>query len=272
MKTAIAIAAACAAGAGCGGSPTGAPDAAQVADAHAPDARAPDAAAPDAAPDAMPGPDLTCLGQAAPTTAPDPLVATGKVFSVVDYQIHALAGAPVVLRRTSDGGVLASSTTAADGSFAVSVASGGAAVDAYYVIDDGVHRPTYVYLEAPLTGTFDALIVVADDAELARWYTDAGDTWDATARTVIAQVVDCAPKAIAASVTASPAPAHRAYYDPAAHLWSPGLDASPNGYVLLTRAAASEAITAHAGGADYPVHQIAARPGALTLALVPPTD
>jgi hypothetical protein len=270
MKTMIAISLACAA---CGGSSTGgAPDAAKVADAAAADAR-PDAPAPDAdLPDAMPQPELACLGQPAPTTAPDPLVTTGKLFAIVDYQVHALGGVTVAVRRLSDDGVIASATTADDGSFSISFASGGHAPAAYYYVDDGVHRPTYAYLEQPLTGALDALLIVADDAELTRWYTDAGDTWDASARTVIAMVTDCAPKVTAASVSAAPAPAHLAYYDPSAQLWKPGLTESPNGYALLAHAAASVAITAHAAGDDYPLHEIAAHPGALSLAVIPPTQ
>ncbi|HTJ42974.1 MAG TPA: hypothetical protein VL463_12810 [Kofleriaceae bacterium] len=202
-------------------------------------------------------------------TAADPITIGGKVFAVVDYHVSALDQVTVTLR--DDAHVIATGTTAADGSFAITTASGGRALDAYLVVDDGVHRPTYAMSGAPLDGTQDALIIVADDAELARWYTDAGDSWDASKRTLVAAVTDCQPKSTAASITASPAPAHVVYYDPVAQRWDKTLTSSANGFVILTGADASETITAHAGGATFPSHAFATKPGAIVLAVVPPT-
>lgn len=258
------ILAAC--GGGGGASP---PDAPSVADAKAPDA----APRPDAAesPDAAPPPALACLGAAPPTTAADPLIARGKVFAVADYHVTALAGVPVTLHASGDDHVLGAATTGADGAFAISIASGGHAIDGYLVADDGVHRPTYAFAGAPLDGAQDALLIVADDAELTRWYADAGDTWSASARTMIAAVTDCTPKSAAASVTASPSPAHLVYYDPAAQRWDASLGASANGFVLLTHANVTETITAQVGSASFPAHTIATRAGAITLAVIPPT-
>ena len=271
MTKTIAIAAALAAA--CGTKTSGAPDASPPA----PDAPPiiPDAPPPDAppiiTPDAAPPPELACLDHSPAQTASDPLVARGKLFAIVDYQVSAVQGVTIALRRASDDHELGTATTAADGSFAVSIASGGVAQDAYFFVDDGVHRPTYAYPGAPLTGDEDALLIVADDAELARWYTDAGDTWSASKRTVIAAVTDCQPKSIAASITAAPAPAQLVYYDPNAQRWDATLGESANGFVLLTGANVTETITANAGTQAFPAHTFAAHPGAITLAVVPPT-
>jgi hypothetical protein len=268
MTRTIAIAAVIAAA--CGTKTGSAPD----APPPAPDAMQPPDAGPPDAPDlsdAAPPANLACLGHAPSQTAGDPLIATGKLFAVANYQVAALANVQVVLRRTSDDHELATATTAADGSFAISIASGGAAQDAYFFVDDGVHRPTYALPGAPLTGSENALIIVADDAELTRWYADAGDTWSASKRTLIAAVTDCQPKSIAASITASPAPAKLVYYDPNAQHWDPALAQSDNGFVLLTGANVTETITANAGTQSYPAHTFAAHAGAITLAVVPPT-
>ena len=258
----------------CGTKTSSAPDAPPIL----PDAPPilPDAAAPpDAAdlPDAAPPPDLACLDHAPAQTASDPLVARGKLFAIVDYQVSALKGVTVALRRASDDHELGTATTADDGSFAISIASGGAAQDAYFFVDDGAHRPTYAYPGAPLTGDENALLIVADDAELARWYADAGaGTWDASKRTVIAAATDCTPKSVAgATMTASPAPAKLVYYDPNAQRWDATLSESANGFVLLTGANVTETITANAGTQTFPAHTFAAHPGAITLAVVPPT-
>ncbi len=262
------------AAAGCIGSSTANPDAARRIDAHAVDTRAPDAPAPDTdLPDAARVADLSCLGAAPAASAADPLVVGGKVFAIVHYDVSALAGVTVALRRTSDDGVLATSTTGDDGAFAISVASGGAAIDGYLLVDDGVHRPTYASFGAPITGAGDdALLIVADDAELGRWYADAGDTWSASKRTVVAAVTDCAHQSVAgATADVSPAPAHLVYYDATAKRWDPSLAASGNGFVIATGAAASVTITAHSGASNFPAHALVGHPGAITLAVVPPT-
>src|SRR5262245_21036119 len=276
MTRAIVIAAAMAAA--CGSSTSATPDAARTADAPAPDARAPDATPPppDATtppPDAASAAELACLDAPPPTTAADPIAITGKLFAVDHYQVDALAGVTVALRRTSDDGAIASATTGADGAFTITTPSGEHPIDGYLYLDDGVHRPTYAYAGRPLDGRTDALVIVADAAELGRWYADAGDTWSAAKRTVVAAVTDCTPRSVdGASVTTSPSPARLAYYDAAAQRWDPTLAASTNGFALLTGAGADEAITAHLGAVAWPPHAYPGHAGALTLAVVPPTQ
>jgi len=75
-------------------SPAAAPDAPSTRDAPLPI----DAAV-DAMPDAGGAPDLSCLGQPANTTAPDPLAVDGTVFAIDHYQVAPFAGASVTLHR-----------------------------------------------------------------------------------------------------------------------------------------------------------------------------
>jgi hypothetical protein len=249
--------------AGCG-SQAGSPDAAAPDAAGLPDAGAPDAALPAG---------LACLGGAPNAAATDPVVIGGKVFAVDHYEVAPVVGVNVVLRRSGDDGVIASAKTAADGGFAISAASGGVALDAYLFVDDGVHRPTYAYAGAPLDGAQDALLIVADDGELGRWYADAGaGAWDASSRTVVAAVTDCQPKSLeGATVAAMPAAAKLVYYDAGAKRWDAGLAASTNGFALLTGAAEGETIVAHDGAFAFPPHAYPTHAGAITLVVVPPT-
>ena len=252
--------------AACGASPA-APDA--PLDARALDARSPDAPA-DSPPDAA-GPNLACLGQAPPSTAPDPLPVAGKLFAVDHYDVAPVTGGTVVLRRRGTDAVLAQTTTAADGSFTMSVASGGAPVDAYFAIAADGYRPTRVEPGDPLSGGENALMLVAADDELARWYTAAGATYAAGARTLVTANVDCDDATLAGSTVAiAPAPATTTYYDDIAKQWSSSLAASTNGFALVTGAAATVTATAAVGTTQLPPRTITVPSGTVTLALLPP--
>jgi hypothetical protein len=249
--------------AGCDGQPAPASDARDV-DAEVP--VAPDAAPPpDADPDA---PDLTCLGDAAPTLAADPLQVTGKVFAIADYQVTAFEGAAVELRRRGDGGLVGQAATDAEGAFTISVA-GGVAIDAVVVVAAAGHLPTRAYPADPLAGGEDLLLVVVDDAELAAWYQDAGDQYDAGDRTVLAAVVDCARDAIRDSPLAiAPEPDALTFYDDQAQQWDPVLTSASNGFALASGAAATVTLTS----APLPPRDVPASPGELALALVSPRE
>jgi hypothetical protein len=254
--------------AACGSSPA-APDAPSHADARGLDARAPDAR-PDGPPDAS-GPDLACLGQPPPSTAPDPLPVGGKLFAVDHYNVAPVTGGTVVLRHHGSDAVLAQATTAADGSFAMTVASGGAPVDAYFAISADGYRPTRVEPGDPLSGGENALMLVAADDELARWYAAAGTTYAAGARTLITASVDCANATLGGSTVAiAPAPATTTYYDDVSKQWSASLAASTNGFALVTGAAATVTATASIGTTQLPPRTVTVPAATLTLALLPP--
>lgn len=253
--------------AACGSSPA-APDAPSHADARAQDA--PPDSPPDSPPDA-PGPDLACLGQPPPSTAPDPLPVAGKLFAVDHYNVAPVTGGTVVLRRHGSDAVLAQATTGSDGSFTMSVASGGAPVDGYFAIAADGYRPTRVEPGDPLSGGENALMLVAADDELARWYTAAGATYTAGARTLITASVDCDNATLDGSTVAiAPAPATTTYYDDVAKQWSPTLTSSTNGFALVTGAAASVTATAEFGATQLPPRTISVPAGTVTLALLPP--
>jgi len=225
----------------------------------------PDALAVDAAP------SLPCLGDAPPAQAPDPVAFGGKVFAVGGYQTQPLAGAPIALRRRGDDVLLATTATAADGAFAFSVPSHGLPVNAYLVVATN-GRPTTREYSAPFVGGESALVVVADAAEVQRWYHDAGAAYDPAQPTLLAAVTDCQRRSLGGTtVDAVPPPAHLVYYDDRALRFTVALAASTNGYALLAGAAPSTAITAHVGADTFPSHAFPALPGELTIAIVAPT-
>jgi hypothetical protein len=245
--------------AACGTSPHVAPD------ARALDARAVDAAGPDAT-DAPPDP-LACLGQPAQASAPDPLPIAGKLFAIDHYQVTPVANEQVVVRSDTD--TLATATTGADGAFAASVPSGGLAVSAHFTVDVDGFRPSVIWPGDPLHGGENALLVIATDAEIARWYADAGTTPSTAA--LIAATVDCDAQALGGTTIAvAPAPSGITYYDSTAQVWSPQLTASTNGFALVAAPDASVTVTASAGSIAFPPHAIAVAPGALTVAVVTP--
>ncbi len=249
---------------GCGSS-ANVPDAAQVHDAPRP-IDAPHAV--DAGPDAPPDP-LACVGQPAPTTAPDPLPITGKLFAIDHYNVTPIDGATVVVHRRADDTVIAQLQTDATGAFSTTVASGGHALAAYFTVDIAGNVQSYVDPGDPLVGGEDALLVTATSDEIARWYGDAGTTSSGT--TLISVAVDCDHKVLGGTtISAAPAPTGITYYDDAAQKWNSALAASSNGYALVAGPATSSTITVHAGTTQFPAHAVAAPTGTLAVAVISP--
>ncbi|MCW5804945.1 MAG: hypothetical protein KIT31_21425, partial [Deltaproteobacteria bacterium] len=219
--------------AACGSSPPVTPDGA-VLDAHVPDGRAD---APLDAPEKPPL-DFTCLNQPPPATAPDPLLVGGKLFAIEHYQVAALAGATVVLRRRANDAPIAQAQTAADGAFEMSVASGGEPVDGYFTIDAPGFAPSRIDPGDPLFDGEGPLLAVATGDEMARWYADAGLPATGTGA-ILTATVDCANDAGRGATLALAPPAALAYYDDVAQRWDPALAASENGFALVARTATS---------------------------------
>jgi hypothetical protein len=233
------------------------------------DARAVDAPIIDTPADAS-GPDLMCLGQS-PTAAPDPLLVEGKLFAVDHYDITPVVGATVVLRRRGTDAAIVQTTTAADGAFTMSVVSHGVPVDGYFTVTAAGYRPTRVEPGDPLSGGENALMLVADDAEMTRWYAAAGVAFTAGVSTLITATVDCARDTLDGSTIAvAPSPGTVTYYDATGKQWDTQLATSTNGYALVTGAASSVAVTGQLGAVALPPHAITVPAGTLTIAVLTP--
>ena len=221
--------------------------------------------------DAPEGADLACLGQPAPIGAPDPLPLDGKVFVIDHYQITPLAGATMVTHRRSDDAVIATSTTtAADGTFAMSAPTGGTALDAYFTITAAGEVPVRIDPGDPITAGYFGLALVAPADEIMRWYADAGATYTADAATLITIAVDCDHASIAGATFTVAPQAPLVYY--ATDHWDPAASSSDKGYALVTHSNATEAITAASHGHSFPAHAVVTPAATLTLAVASPYD
>jgi hypothetical protein len=233
--------------------------------------RAPDAAGDAPSRDAPPAADLACLGQAPPSTAPDPLALDGKVFGVDHYALSPFAGAVVTLHRRSDDAVLVTSLpSGTDGTYELAAATGGDALDAYFTITATGMLPVRVDPGDPLTTGYYALAVVAASDEVARWYADAGAAYSSDARTLISVAVDCDEAAIDGATIAIAPSAQVTYYDSAASRWNPAATSSTNGFALVTGGAATESATVGWLGTTFPAHAATAPAGTVTLAVASP--
>ena len=245
-----------------------------LVDAPTPD---PDAPGDTTAPpddDAPPRIDLSCLGDPAPTTAPDPLPITGKVFAIDHYDAQPLANATVELRARSGDTLLATTASAADGAFAFAIASKGAPVDATLVVVAAGYRSVRGIPAEPFHATTpDALLAVATDDEVARWYGDAGaGSYAPGAPTLITGTIDCTGRAIeGATLAVAPGAATLTYYDARAKRWQPALAASTNGFALVTGAEDRITATASGAGNQFPARELVVAPGVLTLAVLSPS-
>jgi hypothetical protein len=110
----------------------------------------PDAAVPDAVPSADARTDrFRCSGEPLPTTAPDPISVGGTVSSVGLGGTSPLRNATVQALPVSGGAALATTTSAADGRYTLSLPSGGRPLDVYVRATSGSLLATELYGAAP---------------------------------------------------------------------------------------------------------------------------
>ena len=239
------------------------PDASTTVDA----ARA-DAARADAMIDAGSLADLSCLGQP-PDPGPGPVTIRGTVFAVENYDITPVPNAQVVVRRRSNGALVGSATTDADGKFEIPAPE---PVIATFTVNAAGYPRTRAVSDVPVPAADDALLLVANNAELARWYADAGaPAFTPGDRTAIVSLRDCAFDPLAgATVEVTPAPGTIAYYDEPAKRWSPTLSATTNGFALAAQAAPSLTVTPRVGATTLPAEEVDV--DGLTLAVITPHD
>ncbi len=171
-----------------------------------------DAAPPDMMVDAptidamLPAIDDTCADNPAPTTAPTEIVLSGNVSEVT------LGGATPVTEATVEAvGItndqpVASTTSAAQGAFSLTVQTGGVPLDGYARLTKTGLRRTVVYPPAPLSASFAGLPApMASQSTFGTLASLAGATQDDTTNgALLVLVTDCAGDAVdGAIVTAT---------------------------------------------------------------------
>jgi hypothetical protein len=160
--------------------------------------------------------DFSCSGAPDPTTAPDPLTVSG---TLTDFQSSAaIADVLVSGRLRATDMEIASTTTASDGSFTLTAASGGAPVDAYVFFDDQdtMYPDTYLYPPDPMAENVTDLgagTISESTLSLVYGVFVTGGHVAGTGTTIVL-VVDCAGTPIeGATVSFSPAPGQLSYFD-----------------------------------------------------------
>lgn len=215
-----------------------------------------DARPPDAAPDAPAGPDLSCLGDAPPTTAPAMItvrstltdLATGQPVADVGYE----------LRRRIDDTIAGAATSAADGRVAVTVATGGAPLDVYVRYGKAGYATFYDYFADPLIADLTLVDGVTTPAGYAGYY-PVDLPADPAAGTLALVVRDCAGAPLPGVAIALTPPAARmigltaGVTGPTGEVY--GLNV-PAGAVTIAMtldgtALQSQAVTAFASGVTY---------------------
>ncbi len=203
------VAAACSGGAPPGGATDASvePDAADVAPEGPPA-------------DAVP-PDLSCVGNPLPTTAPDPIVVSGTTVDPLDSTGPNFIASVLVEAVARSGGAVADFMTsnALDGTFSLTIPTGGVPWDGFLRASEAAHLTTYVYPPDPLAMDMAGVdLPLINSTQRTLVYAFAGSNpapvaADPAASTVIVSVTDCADSAVAAAVVFfSPAAARVLYF------------------------------------------------------------
>ena len=100
--------------------------------------------------------DLSCLGANLPTVAVDPLDIAGTTNGI---QTMILSGVSVQVFARSGGAALDSDTSAGDGSFSLSVATGGSPLPVYFLTRIASHWDTYTFPAQPLYADVPAVVL-----------------------------------------------------------------------------------------------------------------
>jgi hypothetical protein len=142
-----------------------------------------------------------CLGGALPTTAPDPLAVSGTAKTLNGLSTANAPGVTLGVYLTAGGGALATTTSASDGTFALSVATGGQPVAGYLKATKTGLLDYYLFPGTPLSANVNsAPVLVISSASLGTVETLASVTpaTDPNAVGFVGVVVhDCDSKPVA---------------------------------------------------------------------------
>ena len=217
------------------------------------------------------GPALSCLGDAAPSTAADSIELSGALFDTSTIPVATLAGVTIELRRRGDDGLLDTAVTDDDGRYAFEISTGGVPVDAYFAVAADGFLPVRAFPPHPFVASFEVPLAIATTAVVDAWYAQLGTARDDSSGALIVFARDCEESAIEGStVTSLPAGDAIGYWDDKAQAW----DTSPaisNGFSLIANLppGSIEVTVAH-DTIELPAAMLDVPAGALTIAVVDP--
>jgi len=159
------------------------------------DTRPIDAPMPDASPY-----DFSCLTNQQPTTAPDTLAYAGTTEAITTGGLSAAGAVALnVYKVSAPTTSIAMQTSASDGTFSMSLTTGGMPLDVFVTAANATYRTAYVYPPNPLhAAAAGVLIPVISDATFTELSGLAGTTQDDSVNgALFVQVQDCAGMSVA---------------------------------------------------------------------------
>jgi hypothetical protein len=211
-----------------------------------------------------------CLGQALPTTAPSSITVNGTVTQGVITPAPS-SGATVTAYRTGNASPLATTTTAANGTYTLSISTGGTPVDGYLQISNTGYITTYAYPPAPLAANATESGILVTTSEFANLSTVANVTQDPSKGFIAVVVEDCAGAPIAgATISTNPA-AGTIRYNSGGFPSSSATSTAADGIAYAFNVTAGDVIvSATGGGHTLRAHTVAARTDGIILTAVTP--
>jgi len=154
----------------------------------------PDVPPPDMPPDS-PAFDFSCETGSSPTTAPDPLALSGTAndIDVGTMMPKAVEGAAITAFKSAGDTKVGETTSDAQGAWALSLATGGNALDGYVEGVKAGQRTVRLYPPNPLSADFTnaPLLMLADSTFDLLLSFVLQDTQDAAKGTIALAIVDC---------------------------------------------------------------------------------
>lgn len=203
----------------------------------------------------------------APKVVPATITISGKAIDPLKNSADkSLAGVTVTANKVSDDSEVATATTGADGTYTLSVTTGGAAVDGYVKASLATYTDTYLYPPGVLEGDFaNASINMLTPDSIQLLYTVAGVTQDAAAGSVSMELTDAAGGFVSgATITTDPAATYR-YGNPPAGKVSSGADGIAS---ALNAPVGNVTLNAMVDGGTFKSHTIKVRANAFTTTIV----
>ena len=211
-----------------------------------------------------------CLGQPLPTTAPSTVTVSGTVTQGVIGPV-ASSGATVTAYRTGNAAPLATTTTAANGTFTLTIGTGGTPIDGYLQISKTGYITTYAYPPAPLAANATESGILVTTSEFGTLSNVASVTQDPAKGFIAVVVEDCNGAPIAgATITTNPA-AGTIRYNSGGFPSSSATSTAVDGIAYAFNVTAGDVIvSAMGGGHTLRAHTVAARTDGIILTAVTP--
>lgn len=196
----------------------------------------------------------------------------GEAQTVQATELTGLAGATIEAFAADDG-LLATTSSATDGGFELTVATGGDALDVYLKGTSPGHLPGYFYLSRPLVADdLGARVFVFEQWVVDFLHSNVLVTQDPSKALVVVAVQTSVGTLVAgATVTVSPAGSARVFYNagPTPSPTATITDASGIAYIVNAEAG-TVTVDAAMGAIEFHEHAITARTGAVTVTVVEP--